>query len=716
VTIPATIQDVIMARVDSLPEGTKRLLQTVSVVGREFSYDLIKRLTGLAEQELLSHLSVLKDSELLYERGIYPQSTYVFRHALTQEVACNSLLFKRKKEIHEKIGKAIEALYPDRLEEQCELLAYHYSHSGNTDKAVDYLSQAGDRARGLYAHEEAIDCYKRALAFLKEQGKHEQAARALMKLGLTYHSAFDFGRAHQAYEEGLILWQRAGEQQSAVSLASAPHALRVFSDEPWSLDPTTGQEMYAVAVRNQLFSRLVELSPEMDVVPDVAQTWEVSEGGRKYVFHLRDDVRWSDGTPVTAEDFAYAWRRALTPATGSPAADMLYHIKGAKAFHQGNVSDPGCVGVQALDEHTLVVELEEPTSYFLQLLDYPITNPVPRHVVETYGEAWTEVDNIVTNGPFRLKSWQRGQSMVFVRNPEYRGRFTGNMHQIDLLALEWSSALKMYEDDRLDVLDLGLLPPPEVDRARQRHAQEYLSVPMLATIFVAFDVSRPPFDDVHVRQAFILATDRETLGDVIWRGYVFPATGGLIPPGMPGHSMGIGLSHDPQQARRFMAEAGYPGGRGFPVAEALTPHEREPLSRHLRAQWQENLGVEITWQPMEYGAFAERLFREPPHMHLGRWTADYPDPDNFLRVGAAFAVPGWRNETYAGLVEEARRSMDQEERMDLYKRADKILVEEAVIAPLNYVRWHLLTKPWVKKHPTAPTYSWFWKDVIIEPH
>jgi oligopeptide transport system substrate-binding protein len=341
---------------------------------------------------------------------------------------------------------------------------------------------------------------------------------------------------------------------------------------------------------------------------------------------------------------------------------------------------------------------------------------VPRHVVETYGEAWTEVDNIVTNGPFRLKSWQRGQSMVFVRNPEYRGRFTGNMHQIDLLALEWSSALKMYEDDKLDVLDLGLLPPPEVDRARQRHAGEYLSVPMLATIFVAFDVSRPPFDDVQVRQAFVLATDRETLGDVIWRGYVFPATGGLIPPGMPGHSVGIGLSHDPRQARRLMAEAGYPGGRGFHVGEVLTPHEREPLSRHLRAQWQENLGVEITWQPMEYGAFAERLYREPPHMHLGRWTADYPDPDNFLRVGAAFAAPGWRNENYAGLVQEARRSMDQEERMDLYKRADKILVEEAVIVPLNYVRWHLLTKPWVRKHPTSPTYSWFWKEVIIEPH
>jgi oligopeptide transport system substrate-binding protein len=338
-------------------------------------------------------------------------------------------------------------------------------------------------------------------------------------------------------------------------------------------------------------------------------------------------------------------------------------------------------------------------------------------VVRTHGEAWTAVENIVTNGPFRLKSWQRRQSIVLVRNPEYGGRLTGNVQQIDLFPLEWSAALKMYEDDSLDVLDLGLLPPPEMDRARQRHAGEYLSVPWLSTIFVAFDASRLPFDDVRVRRAFVLATDRQTLGDVIRRGYVFPATGGLIPPEMPGHSVGIGLPYDPQQARRLMAEAGYPDGRGFSVADALTPHEHESLSKHLQAQWQENLGVEITWQPMEHGAFVERLCREPPSMFLGRWVADYPDPDNFLRVGPAIWLPGWKNTTYTGLVEEARRSMDQEVRMDLYKRADKLLVEDAAIMPLNYVRLHLLIKPWVKKHPTsATTMLWFWKDVIIEPH
>ncbi|NIS71972.1 MAG: AAA family ATPase, partial [Proteobacteria bacterium] len=166
VTIPATVQDVIMARVDSLPEGSKGLLQTMSVIGREFSYDLIKRVTDLSEEELWSHLSALKDSELLYERGIYPQSTYLFKHALTQEVAYNSLLLKRRKEIHEEIGKSIEALYPDGLEEHYELLAYHYSHSANTDKAVHYLDLANQKADKLTAMEEAKAYFDEAMKLL----------------------------------------------------------------------------------------------------------------------------------------------------------------------------------------------------------------------------------------------------------------------------------------------------------------------------------------------------------------------------------------------------------------------------------------------------------------------------------------------------------------------------------------------------------------------
>jgi oligopeptide transport system substrate-binding protein len=376
------------------------------------------------------------------------------------------------------------------------------------------------------------------------------------------------------------------------------------------------------------------------------------------------------------------------------------------------------VGVRALDELTLVVELEGPTGYFPHLLAHHATYPVPRHVVEAHGEAWTEPGNIVTNGPFRLEAWQRGESMVLVRNPEYRGRFRGNVQRVELFFLADPSAqLEPYEADRLDVLNLVGLPPSETDRARRQHAGEYVSGPELSTTYVGFDVSRPPFDDPRVRRAFVLATDRETLADVVLSGYLFPATDGFIPPGMPGHSAGIALPYDPGQARQILAEAGYPGGRGFPVVDLLT-RGVESESEYLQAQWRENLGVEITWEAMEYEMFLDRLRREPPCLFRAGWSADYPDPDNFLRVGVndARRYTKWQNEAYDRLVEKARRVMNQRERMKLYRQADRILVEEAAIMPLSHGQLNLLVKPWVKKFPMSPMKVWFWKDVIIEPH
>jgi tetratricopeptide (TPR) repeat protein len=207
VTIPATVQDVIMARVDSLPEGTKGLLQTVSVVGRESSYDLIKRLTGLAEQELLSHLSVLKDSELLYERGIYPQSTYIFKHALTQEVTYDSLLLKRKKEIHKGIGSAMEALYPDRLEEHYELLAYHFARSANTGKAVQYLDLANQKAAKLNAMEEAKAYFDEAMELLDALPETEENRQRRISLLVNQGIMFFLLLRHPEYYDLLTRYE-----------------------------------------------------------------------------------------------------------------------------------------------------------------------------------------------------------------------------------------------------------------------------------------------------------------------------------------------------------------------------------------------------------------------------------------------------------------------------------------------------------------------------
>jgi len=232
---------------------------------------------------------------------------------------------------------------------------------------------------------------------------------------------------------------------------------------------------------------------------------------------------------------------------------------------------------------------------------------------------------------------------------------------------------------------------------------------------MGFDASRPPFNDPRVRRAFALATDREALADVVMKGSAFPATGGLVPPGMPGHSAGIGLPYDPEQARQLLAEAGYPGGRGFPLVDGLAFPGCESQSEYLQAQWRENLGVEITWETMGPGMLG-RLDREPSHVFFSGWLADYPDPDSFLRANPARRQTRWQNEAYERLVEEARRVSDQGERIKLYRQADRILVEEAAIIPFTYGRLNMLVKPWVRKYPTSALTGWFWKDVIIEPH
>jgi ABC-type oligopeptide transport system substrate-binding subunit len=491
--------------------------------------------------------------------------------------------------------------------------------------------------------------------------------------------------------------------------------------EPVTLDPGLASDASSAVAINQLFSGLVELSPQLDVLPDVARSWEMVEGGRQYVFHLRDDVRWSDGVPVTAEDFEYAWKRVLDPASQSRNASLLYDVRGAKACHQGHVADLDGVGVRAVDDVTLVVELERPTGYFLHLLAYRAAYPVPWHVLQARGAAWAELPGIVTNGPFTLAVWDCGESMVLERNPAYHGRFTGNLRRVELSfsPRQPSRLLEMYDNDHVDVCFFDLLPQAEWDLARQRHTEEYVSAPSLSTVYVGFDVNRPPFDDPRVRRAFTLATDRQTLADVAMGGYVFPATGGLVPPGMPGHSPGIGLPYDPEGARRLLAEAGYPGGRGFPVLDPLVVADRPfpvPLVQYLQAQWLDNLGVEITWRQMEWGRYLDRLDREPPHMWLTSWVADYPDPDSFLRASRWRVRTKWQNEAFDALVEGARRVMEQGERMRMYQQADRILVEESPILPLCYGRWHLLVKPWVRKLPLSPIVPVACKDVIIEAH
>jgi oligopeptide transport system substrate-binding protein len=722
IPLPTSVSQVIEARVHGLNDSSQEALRLAAVLGREFDYDLLAAIWGRGEEAMLEALDDLLRHRLIDEGSGVIGRDYVFTHHKIQEVVHAGMPRRRRYQAHARVGAAMERLYDAaEMDTLTGELAFHFEQGRRhdkalTEKAIAYLLRAGDRARGLYAHQEAIDYYQRALALLKEQGEYERAGRTLMKLGLTYHAAFDFQQAREAYEKGFALWQRVGKTQST-ALPPAPHAFRVDWRDPSTLDPTKAWDTPSAGVIDQLFSGLLELSPGMEVVPAIARTWEISDGGRKYVFYLRDDMRWTDRVPVTAGDFEYAWKRALDPATKSPGADKLFDIKGARAFHQGETSDPDRVGVHAQDAVTLVVELEEPTSYFLHLLAHHGSYPVPRHVVQAHGATWAEPENIVTNGPFKLESWQRGKSMALSRDPEYQGRRTGNVQRLELALLsDWKAKLEMYGAGELDIFNLWRSRPSEMDAARRQHSGDYITGPSLVTMYLGFNVRQPPFDDLRVRRAFVHALDRETLADVTMQGYVSPATGGLVPPGMPGHSPGISLRHDPDQAQHLLAEAGYPGGRGFPGIDLLTSLGGESRSERMQAQWLETLGIQVSIQSMEFGTLLEKVDQGTPRLFRNGWEADYPDPDDFLRVCPARRFTGWQNKAYTELIESARQITDQVERMRRYQQADKLLIEEAAVMPVSYSRQHWLVKPWVVKFFLPAMQVRFWKDVIIEPH
>jgi ABC-type oligopeptide transport system substrate-binding subunit len=724
IRVPHTLAGVIQARLDSLPVEERAILQRASVVGKLFWDMAVAELTAdkndkIEQERLASLLDSVRARELVFrkEHSTFDKTEeYIFKHALLRDVTYGTVLLKLRKVYHKQVASWLEKASGDRLGEYLGLIASHYELAGDQSKAVDYLLRTGDRARTAYAHHEAIHAYQRALKIQQEQEDLSGAARTLMRLGLVHHTAFDFKRSRGAYQEGFTLWKKAEEKSSKTGpLPVQKQKLRLIRGVPYSLDLTMTDHTDSSVAILQLFSGLVESGAALEVVPDLARSWEIKDGGRKYTFSLRDDARWSDGFPLTASDFKYAWSRTLDPTRQSPNAGLLYDIKGARAFHTGQMSAPEDLGIHTPDPYTLVVELEGPTGYFLSLLACSSAFPIPKHIVEIHGDQWTKAEYLVSNGPFQLKEWKTGKSMLFERARNYHGRFRGNLQSLEFVFnIEKTGALEGYEADDLDILSLENLSPEEWDLARRRHAKDYVTSPEAITNYVGFDVSNPPFDDPRVRQAFALAIDKAYLANVILRGYMFPATGGFIPPGVPGHIPELGLEYDPSYARLLLAEAGYPDGKGFPAVKALARSRARTQSEFLEAQWRENLGLNIKWELLPWRDYLEYLDVNRAHLFQFGWMADYPDPDSFLRTGNVQQRTLWQNETYNLLVEKARGILEQYERLRNYEEAEKIMAKEVPIIPLTYSRSNILVKPRVRKFPASSINQWLWKDVIMD--
>lgn len=713
--LPPKVEAAIRRRLGGLSPAGRELAQTAAVIGRTFTVDVLARSSGLPENALLQGLDELWRHRIVREQGA---AAYDFAHDKLRVVACAELSPTRRRQLHRRTAEALEsaAAAPEAGSETAARLAYHYLEAGEERKALGYLLQAGDQARVMYAHQEAIGYYEQAIALQRRLGEPQAAARTLMKLGLTHHHAFDFARARTAYEAGFHLWRNAAEAQHRPAPAAA-QTLRSHWGSLTTLDPGLVGDFNTVAIVEELFTGLAEHGPDAEVTPALAANWDVEDGGRRYVFHLRRDLRWSDGTPLVAADFAAGWRRVLDPTTAASCASFLYDVQGARAFHSGETADPAAIGVRAADDRTLTVALEQPAGYFPHLLANPVTYPIPRHVLAAHGAAWTNPEHIVSNGPFVLAEWQHGVRMILARNPRYHAPFGGNIARVEL-ALEHDAQAVMaaYEADALDVVQLDYrFSLAERYALREHHAGDLVSAPRFTTWFLGFDAERAPLDDPRVRRALALTVDRELLAGAVLRGFATPATGGLTPPGIPGHMAGIGLPHDPAAGRRLLAEAGFPAGRGFPALPLFCEQSVFDQASFLQAQWQDHLGITVTLETADWPAFVRRMEGERLPIGYWAWRADYPDPDNFLRVALQWRKTRWHDAEFVGLVEHARGLTDPRARLAAYAQAERRLIEEAAIVPLNYRRSYFLIKPRIRRYPTSGLRPWFWQDILVDP-
>lgn len=346
-----------------------------------------------------------------------------------------------------------------------------------------------------------------------------------------------------------------------------PPAAQVFTfnngAEPETIDPAimTGSTEFNIAM--QLFEGLVINHPEtLEPIPAVAESWDISPDRKVYTFHLRKDALWSNGDPVTAEDFRYSWLRALDPKTASDYAYQLYYIKNGKAFNSGEIKDPAKVGIRVADDYTLEVTLENPTTFFLDLVAFHTLLPVNRKCVERHGDKWTRPENIVTNGAFRMVEWKPKDKIVLVKNEKYFGRDNVKLQKVVISAIEDNvTGMRMFEAGETDWM--RTVPAPQIDKWINR--PETHITPFLTVYYYRFNVTKPPFDDKRVRMAFNLATDKEAIVKYILKAGQVPATH-FVPPGIPGYTSPKGRDWDaakkkyvfnPDKARELLVQAGY---------------------------------------------------------------------------------------------------------------------------------------------------------------
>lgn len=488
----------------------------------------------------------------------------------------------------------------------------------------------------------------------------------------------------------------------------------VVGEEPKTLDPGINNSLDGGIYILHAFEGLTKVDRNGRTVPGMAKSWEVSPDGTKYSFHLRD-AKWSDGTPVKAQDFEYAWKRALDPRTASEYAYQLYYLKNGEGYNmsaspdwKGKKATADEVGVKAKDDKTLEVELSAPAAYWLDLTNFPTYMPLRKDILEKYGDQWTQdPKTYICNGAFTMTGWEHNSEIMFTKNENYWDKGS-----IILKKIRWklindnTVALNSFESGELDA-SYDLVPPEEIQKLIKAGKLEVFDT--LGTYFLDFNTKKPPLDNPKVRKALALAIDRQFIVDNVTKAGEKPAVG-FVPFKVPGadprkdfrteikDNNFLPAAPNVDEARKLLAEAGYPDGKNFPEIEIIYNNSgaHQKVMEAIQEQWKKSLGISVKVSGMEWKVLQSTRQEKNYMVARDGWMGDYNDPMTFMDMWTTNSGnnnTSWSNAQYDQLIDKAKGTLDQKVRMSAMHDAEKILMDEQPIAPIYYYTTRMLMDP-----------------------
>ncbi len=499
---------------------------------------------------------------------------------------------------------------------------------------------------------------------------------------------------------------------------------RLWADPP-TLDPHLTTDTTSAGIVVEIFSGLVTLNTDLQLVPDIAESWTI-DNGVVYTFKLRDNVRFHNGKPVTAQDFKWSIERAAAPKTASPVADTyLNDIVGTEAYFDGKASEIS--GIKVIDDQTLQITIDAPKAYFLAKLTYPTAYVLDRQTVEAGGRNWWVGDPVGT-GPFKLDEYRIGERIVLKRNDDfYRER--AQVESI-FMNLAGGQAMAMYENDEIDITGVGLFDLERIlDPSEPLNKELIIAPPEFTVSYVGFNTSAlfkgepNPLSDSKFRQALNHAIDKELIASEVLSDLVLPAYN-ILPPGFPGYSPNIqGLRYDAELARRLLSESKFSDLKSIDPITITVPGTGGTIGLDLEViieMWRQELGVEVEIQQVEWATYLEDLEKQKYQAYAGLgWQADYPDPQDFLDIlfhtESSLNHGAYSNPEVDGILERARVEQDVVQRVDLYNQAERLIVADAAWVPLWFQgERHVLVKPNVIGYRLIPMIVPKLKEIRIE--